>query len=186
MKVRQPELVIINGPPSAGKTTLSRPLAERLGWPLLAKDTIKEQLADAIGDAALEMSGRLGLAAIKQLYATTDEILRSGNSVIIESFFHKGLAEADLRLLTARSNAVVIHVRADEPVLIARYQRRMNDPSRHPIHNDGNRLGDLRQYLREGVADILDLDIPRIVIDTTFGPIDVDEVVMMVREKLSG
>lgn len=179
-----PPLVIISGPPGAGKSRLARPLANALGLPLLAKDQIKEELADAIGDAALPLSHQLGLAAIKQVYATADELIRYGRGVVLESFFHKGVSEPDLAPLLARTRAVLIDVRADEAILISRFERRMSDPDRHPIHNEGNRLGELRQYLAEGVADMLDLDCPHIVIDTTYGPIDIEEVVFMVQDSL--
>lgn len=181
----RPLLVIISGPPGAGKTTLARPLATKLRLPLLTKDAIKEQFADALGASAFLHSARLGLAAHLQMMATASELLDHERGVVLESFFHKGLAEPDLAPLIGQSRAILVHITADHPLLIARYEQRMSDPDRHPIHNDGNRLGDLRHYLAEGVADVLDLEIPKIVIDTTFGPIDVDEVAMLVREKLN-
>lgn len=184
MRDVRPPLVIVSGPPGAGKSTLARPLANHLGLPLLAKDPIKEQMADAIGDPAFALSSQLGLAAIKQLYSTAGELIRYGQGVVVESFFHKGPAEPDLLPLLARSRAVLIHVRADDALLLSRFERRSTDPDRHPIHQDAARLGDMRRYLAEGVADMLDLDCPRIVIDTTYGPIDPEEVAFMVRDEL--
>lgn len=181
-----PPLVIVSGPPGAGKSRLARPLARTLGLPLLEKDRVKERLADSLGDHAQGLSRNLGLAAAKQIIATAEELIQSGVGVVLDSFFHKGVSEPDLAPLIQRSRAVLVHVQADDAILISRFERRLTDPERHLIHNDGDRLGDLRQYLAEGVADSLDLDCPHIVIDTTYGPIDPDEVAFMVREELFG
>lgn len=186
MNTSLPTLVIISGPPGGGKSTLARPLANALRMPLLEKDLVKERIADSLGEHAAGISSNIGLAAVKQIVAMGDELLRSGNSVVLESFFHKGVSEQDLAPLMQRSRTVLIHVQADDALLISRFERRMSDPQRHPIHNDGNRLGDLRRYLAEGVADILDLDCPQIIIDTTYGPVDPEEVAMMVEVELDG
>src|SRR5690606_37001357 len=150
-----PSLVIISGPPGAGKTRLARPLAQRLDLPLLQKDTIKEQIADAFGREASVASGPVGLAAIRVLFATALEMLRHNQGVVIESFFHKGTAEADLLPLLEFANVCLVHVSADEPLLISRYERRMASPDRHWVHNDAQRIDDLRRYIADGVTDPL-------------------------------
>lgn len=184
MSERTSRLIIISGPPGTGKSTLARPLARHLDLPLFEKDRIKERMADSIGTTAMTISGALGLAAILELYATTDEMVRAGRDLIIESFFHHGRAETDLAPIAARAQSVLIHISADEAVLLSRYEQRARSTDRHAIHEVGNRIGDLRHYLREGICDPLDLDIPKIFIDTTYGKIDAEEVAYIVRERL--
>src|SRR5579871_2606062 len=65
------KIVLISGAPGAGKTTLALPLAERLSWPLITKDHIKETLFDSMGGVgdSLEESRRFGAGAMETLWA---------------------------------------------------------------------------------------------------------------------
>ncbi|WP_230012377.1 AAA family ATPase, partial [Microbacterium sp. Bi128] len=54
-------MILINGLPGSGKTTLSRQLGQALSIPVISKDNLKEALADiALGNVG---SGRLGQIA---------------------------------------------------------------------------------------------------------------------------
>jgi AAA+ superfamily predicted ATPase len=46
-----PPLVIVCGPPAAGKTILSTTLGNQLGMPVLSKDLVKEAMMDHLGGA---------------------------------------------------------------------------------------------------------------------------------------
>ncbi len=61
-------LVIINGAPGAGKTTLGRRLAKDLELPFLSKDDIKECLFGALGWSDRAWSMKLGRASVELLF----------------------------------------------------------------------------------------------------------------------
>lgn len=178
----RPALVIIAGPPGAGKTSLAGPLARRLGYALLGKDVIKERMADGFGESAPQHSRQLGLAAILVLYDVARELLHSGQAVVIESTFYRGTAETDLASLIAISDAVLIHVSAEDEVLVSRYERRAQSADRHPVHNGTERVAELRGNLASGATRPPDVPIPVIEVDTTYGPLDVEEIAFMVSE----
>jgi 2-phosphoglycerate kinase len=45
----KPMVIVITGPPCAGKTTIARRVAERFSLPWMGKDMVKELLFDALG-----------------------------------------------------------------------------------------------------------------------------------------
>ncbi len=122
-------VIVVSGIPASGKTTLARSLGERLGMPLISKDTIKEALFDALGSGDLERSRELGRAAHAVMYALAAE----QRPVILESFFWSGVAEPDLVGL----GCPLIQVWCDCPVdvALARYRHRMIEGGRHPGHH---------------------------------------------------
>ena len=85
-----PLLVVVTGPPAAGKTTVARELAARLRLPLIAKDTIKEALFDGLGTGDAQWSQRLGPPTFGVMLALAEESLRAGASLVLEANFVRG------------------------------------------------------------------------------------------------
>jgi len=136
-------VVLVNGLPGAGKTTLARQLAQLLKLPLLAKDDIKETMADILGSdptgahSSRGWSQSLGAASIEVMWT----LLASAHSgAVLETPLLAGvrhLAEAGLR--RAGVDPTRIHeVWCDIPASVA--QQRFEDRAafRHPIH--GNQI----------------------------------------------
>lgn len=165
--MNRPTFVIVSGPPGSGKTTLARPLAKALDLPLFEKDTIKERLADCLGEGQREYSRSLGLAAVLMLVDIAGELLAASQSVMLESYFHHGKAEQQLNSLTSRSNSVLIHITASKETLIDRYVARMSLPERHAIHEVGLRTEKHGTRKAREADEPLDLPIPRLIISTT-------------------
>jgi predicted kinase len=157
-----PLLIVVTGPPGAGKTTVAREIAARLRLPLLEKDTIKEGLFDGLGAGDLEWSKRLGAATFVVLYRLVAESLRAGASLVVEANFVRGASEERFAELPP-ARIVQVHCGAEVGVLLERYGSR----ERHPGHVDGERLDDVRNAIEAGRHDPLDLPGQTIRLDTT-------------------
>ncbi|MEV6138181.1 AAA family ATPase [Nocardia sp. NPDC051990] len=77
-------LVLVNGLPGSGKSTLGRSLAESLNAQFLSKDAVKEALADCLDDAAELRT--LGGIAMDTVWALARAI---PGTVVIDSWWFK-------------------------------------------------------------------------------------------------
>ncbi|NJN83481.1 MAG: ATP-binding protein [Caldilineaceae bacterium] len=166
----EPTLLIVTGPPAAGKTTLARRLAIDLSLPLFSKDAIKESLFDTLGTGDRAWSMKLGVASIELLFHTLAWQLGAGNSVIAETAFIPEYDNArflDLQRMHPCS-LMQIYVTASPAILAKRFKDRANSGDRHSGHVD-TRL-DENEYLvslRAGKYAKLDLNTSIIQMDTT-------------------
>ena len=171
-----PLLVVVTGPPAAGKTTVARELATRLRLPLIAKDTIKEALFDTLGTGDLAWSQRLGAPTFGVMLALAEESLEAGASLVLEANFVCG-GEVEARLAALPARFVQVNCSAPLEVLVERYASR----ERHPGHVDSERIDALREAVESGRHDPLDIPGETIRIDTT-GPVDLEAVVARVAD----
>jgi predicted kinase len=167
-------VVIVSGPPAAGKSTLAAPLAAELGFALIAKDRIKETLHDALGWAAipdLAWSQRLGAAAMELLWA----LALDAPAVVLEANFWPGDARVEARMRALGTVPVEVHCQCPIDECMRRYAERA--PSRHSVHVDAERGATAETFARSarpiGQGPVITVDTTR--------PADIQVVVAEVR-----
>lgn len=165
----EPTLVLMGGMPGSGKTTLAARLAGALGLPHLSRDAMSEDLAGVLGADTLADSERNNRAALAVFLGVGLRLLRSGNGVVMDHAFRRGLAEADLAPLVRASRARLVHCHVPPEEAMARYAGRFERGERHRCHHDAERLARVRTGAR--TVDLawyepLELGIPTLQVDT--------------------
>ena len=155
----------IVGLPGAGKTTLARPLAAHLDRPLLAKDTIKEALFDALGTGDRAWSRRLGAASFEVLYAVAGAL----PAVVLDANLGP---EAGPRLRAPDADLVEVFCRCPPEEVERRFAARA--PRRHPGHVDHQLAPEVKAALAGGIGP-LRLGGPVLEVDSA-RPVDLARV----------
>lgn len=175
--------VIVSGAPGSGKTVLARQLAGELGFPVIAKDGLKETLMNVLGAPDRAASERLGVASYALLYAVLDAVVGKVPGVIVESNFSRGRAEEELRPFVARTRSVLLHCRTSPADVARRIGTRSGASDRHAGHFDALNLERVLDRMAGGAFEPLDLPAPLLRIDTTHGyDPPLSEIVRFVRE----
>ncbi|WP_051820682.1 AAA family ATPase [Streptomyces flavochromogenes] len=130
----RPVVVAVCGSPGAGKTTVARATARRLGVPFLTRDEIKLGLGLSSATVAKDggirpapdfhiAGGPLSLRAETVMVNTARLLASSGVSFVVESsVLSRELLDA---LLACDARVLAVHVVAREPVIDARLRARV-------------------------------------------------------------
>lgn len=160
----RPTLVVVSGPPGAGKTTLAHALADALGWPLVCRDEIKERMAAAGAAPADDLDRR----TFETFFHSLAESLRSGTDVVAEAAFQDKLWRPGLTPLMPLADVRVVRCTVDPGVAHARIARRAAEEPSRAVHADAaflRRIAEGQRPIESWVP--IALDVPCLVVRTT-------------------
>lgn len=139
-----PTLILINGMPATGKSTMAAKLSRDLQIPYIGKDMLKEFFYDTLAIEGREQSRMIGQAVIEMLY-TLAETYVSHNQSLIEDcpFFAKfGRPKFEAVLTKYPTQVIEVYCSTDKDVRRKRVVTRNEGGDRHQGHVEAmNYLG---------------------------------------------
>ncbi|WP_217576445.1 ROK family protein [Mesorhizobium sp. GbtcB19] len=169
--------VLVNGIPASGKSTVARGISERMGWPLLALDTIKNPFLEALGGADREFNRTLGRASYAAIWSVVGEA-PAGATFVVDAWFgfqRRELLEEHLARAGVGQTAE-IWCHAPGEALAERYRARLDQ--RLPGHPGAAYIPELVELAKR--AEPLRRG-PLFDVDTT-KPIDFEAITDWLRE----
>ena len=128
-------LILLAGLPASGKSHFAQFLNGKLGYPVIAKDALKEILFDDVGFHSREEKVKLGIAAMDLMYGQADTLLGLGISVILDNNVENTSLPGVQKLMEKhRPNTVTVRFEGDPKAVYQRFVKRDADPSRHRGH----------------------------------------------------
>ncbi len=166
----KPLLIIVNGLPGTGKTTLARRLATDVRLPVFSRDGMYETLYDALECHINGLPPLIGPAAFTLLYSVTSSLLAVGQSLIVEGFFGRSeLRSAEFLHLQHAYDFEPFQIlcKTDGGVLLERFLARTETLERHVGHRDLEWIEQNKERLLQGDHTPLALGGQVLEIDTT-------------------
>jgi len=163
---RRPILVVVSGPPGAGKTTLAHRLARKIGCPAICRDEIKEGMVHAIGDVA---GDDFNLRTLPAFFQVLELLLGAGVTTVAEAAFQDRIWRPRLQPLRGVADVRIVHCQVTAETARDRIQRRLDANPTRRAHADIHLVARQAHTTGHDSFHRVQLDVPEIEVDTSGG-----------------
>lgn len=173
-------IIIIQGKPAAGKSTLATQLSKELGLPHVSADNIAEWAFDAAGDQAATMGNIFSHLGYDLMFDITGELAKGSGSFIVEGCFNPEFAgRRMLKALGSSKHSVIeIFVTAEDEILVDRYKERTASAGRHRAHHDIEKVLRIADHLKKVQYKPMGIGCHLFEVDTSQNPEATLEIVL--------
>lgn len=161
MEAPRPTLIVISGPPAAGKTTLAHHLASRIGCPAICRDEIKEGMTLTTPNFTPSPGDDLTARTLPTFFNVLRLLLEAGVTTVAEAAFQDHVWRPRLAPFHELARIKVIQCVVDDEIARERTTRRATNTPTRRAHADTDADSLRRSFTR------LALDVPTINVDTT-------------------
>lgn len=183
----KPTLLLVNGLPGTGKSTLAAKLSKDLNIPCMQKDVLKEFFYDTLPIEGREQSRMIGRAVFEMLYTLAETYLSSGQSFMEESPFFVEFGRPKFQAIINQYPATVIEVYCftDKEERRKRVKDRNESGDRHQGHVDA--LTYLQPDEPEPYEEYAPLNVGELIkVDTThFGDREYERLLTDIRARIT-
>jgi predicted kinase len=167
-----PTLIVVSGPPGAGKTTLAHALANEIPCPAICRDEIKEGMAHSQpGDFHGELGDPLTVRTVPLFFEVLRVLLAGGVTVVAEAAFQDRVWRPGLEPLTELAQIRIVQCHVDHAVSYERAVRRgAESEHRRKAHGDSTIGRQPEEWAHAFESfDRVSVSAPSIDVDTTDG-----------------
>ena len=164
-----PTLVVVSGPPGAGKTTLAHQIASALGCPAICRDEIKEGMVHATPGFVPAPGDELTRRTLPVFFGVLELLLAAGVTTVAEAAFQDHVWRPRLESMRSVARIRIVHCMADADVAFARAVRRGQDDPLRRAHADPGPGDAGGQPCRHHAFNRVSVAAPSLEVDTTDG-----------------